>query len=140
MPAILRRRAHQAPTADRIGGTAGWRPFGVGAQPNEQIGAFDGSLLNQFPAKWDEPQLWGGVIGLNSHWQVPTVSVLPYWVQTQRPTNLPSAQRDASRYTGGIGPLTARRFRANVTAAQVRQSGAQAMAWASDLNLQTASD
>lgn len=116
-------------------GTAGWLP-GYGApHPSQQIGRFAGTMLNQFPAAPRGVQLHSGREWGNSNWYYPSVAPLPNGSvqQTQRPTNLPGGQREGSRYTGAVGPISVKLYRAAVAAAQVRQTGLSASPWADGL-------
>lgn len=118
-----------------IAGVTGWAPLPGTQNPSQQIGAFAGQRLNQWPANVPGVQLHSGHEGNNAHWYTPTLTAIPNGSlqQTQRPNNLPGGQRDAVRYTGPIGPLSARRNAVLVAAAQVRQSGLAALGWAHDL-------
>lgn len=134
--AILHRRKQSNTSTAGIGGTAGWRPLSWGQAPWEQIGAYDGSPLNQYPAHYDQPQLRQGVEGLRSNWQVPTVLPVLSWQQTQNVANVPGAQRYGAPAGAPVGPLSAKAMRARVASAQVRQSGMASMSWAQGLSAQ----
>lgn len=118
------------PSARGIGGEAGWRAFGSGQHPSAQTGAFDGTLLNQLPANIPGVQLWNGVAGMTQGWYFPSRSVVPSFQQTQQMVNLAGAQRRGSMFTGPIGPVSARLYRARVTAAAVPQTSLLSQPWA----------
>lgn len=124
-----------APSAAGIGGTAGWAPFAGYVPPEHQTGQYAGRLLNQFPANLPGAQLHSGREWGNSGWYYPAVRALPNGSQqqTQQHAYLPGAQRYGSLFQGPIGPLDAQRNAALVVAAQVRQSGQSALAWAAAL-------
>lgn len=123
------------------GTQAGWAPFGYGQHPSDQIGAYAGQLLNQYPANIPGVQLSNGrqASGVGAHWYYPALTAIPNGSlqQTQRPNNVTGGQRYGSRFTGPIGPVNAKRAAAALSAAQVRQSGLAAMQWAQGLNLGT---
>jgi hypothetical protein len=128
----------EPPDASHIGGTAGWAPGPGTPSPQQQIGAFAGRLLTQFPALITEVQKHSCVEFMQSGWNYPmarpSAGDLGNLTQTQRPANLPGAQRRASQFQDPIGPISARGAYARVVADQVRQSGAAAMSWANALN------
>ena len=72
--------------------------------------------------------------GPGQYYFTPTQSTLPTFEQTQRPTNVAGAQLWGSQYSGPVGPISARKLFARVTQAQVTQSGASALSWASQLS------
>jgi hypothetical protein len=115
--------------------TDGWAPFGHGQHPSDQIGAYDGGPLNQWPAYIPGVQLNNGVQYLRSGWYTPTRSVIPnaQTYATVAQANLPGAQRVGSRYTGPIGPITARLFKQQVTAESIRGTAMQAQPWAAGM-------
>ena len=117
------------------GYAAGWKAAGHGQHPSDQIGAFDGQMLTQYPTNIPGVQLKGGTEGMRSNWYYPSMTSIPLGSiqQTTRPNNITSGQRWGSQYSGPIGPATAQAMRANVTTAQVRQSGLAAMYWAQGL-------
>lgn len=119
-------------------GVTGWKPLNPAASVNAQIGAYAGTMLTQTPGMLPGLQLKCGVEGLRSRWYYPPAggSGLPLGsVQlTQRGANVTPAQLSGQRFTGLIGPLSARAAMARVTAAQVRQSGTQMMDWARSLS------
>jgi hypothetical protein len=133
--AILQRgkRGNPDPTAAEYGPVHGWRPFGGGQHPSQQIGVYGDAYLNQFPAYYNQPQLHQGVEFLSSAWYTPTVSTLPTFDQTQQPTNIAGGQRFGAPAGAPLGPLTAKGWRSRVTQAQVAQSGASALSWAANL-------
>jgi hypothetical protein len=110
-----------------------WKPFPTLGPAPLQIGVYGDSLLNTFPAYYNQPQLHQGVEGLQSDWYTPTVSTLPTFMQTQRPNNVQGGQRWAGKPGGPLGPLSSRKLSARVAAAQVRQSGLSATEWAQGL-------
>lgn len=138
------RRALQSPrplvtefSSANIGGAAGWRAFGHGQAASEQIGAFDGSPLNQFPVNLPGVQRYCGVEGLQSGWYYPTVTVVPAGASTVQQvqrgsgtSRLAGAQRRGQTFTGPIGPITAKVFRKRVLAASVDQSALSVESWA----------
>lgn len=119
-------------SSDHIGGTAGWAPFGHGQHPSDQIGAYAGSPLNQFPANVPGVQLHEGVEFLSSAWYYPSISAIPNGsIQvSQHEANLPGAQRYGSQYSGAVGPTNVRLFRRRVAAASVQQTALLAQPWA----------
>lgn len=123
----------------REGYVTGWKamPGAEFATPNNQTGAFAGQLLNQYPAYLPGVQLRQGREYGNSAWYTPTQSYVPNGTiqLTQQHGQVPGGQRSGSRYQGGIGPVTARGYKANVTKAQAAQSGLEQLAFASNLNL-----
>lgn len=137
--AVIAHRKAQVPayTDESAGGsghvprTNGWAPFGQGQSPVQQIGAYDGPPANQYPALIPGVQRHQGVEFLNSRYYVPSRSAVPIFQQTQQHVNLPGPQLDASRYTGAIGPVTARLFRRNVTSQSIQQSALRAEPWMS---------
>lgn len=136
---MTRARLTRAPTPPSIpsqagiAGEAGWRAFGNGQHPSQQIGAYAGLPLNQFPALIPGVQLHGGREGNNPGWYYPSRSVVPQYQQTQQFANLPGGQRRGSTFTGPIGPITARLFRARVAAAAVPQTSLFTQPWAQQL-------
>lgn len=127
-----------AGSAGHVNGTAGWRPMPGSQNPSQQIGAFDGSLLNQYPAYIPGVQLHSGREWGNPNWYTPTALALPpgstNLQTTTSPNNIMGGQRYGSQFSGPIGPLSARKNQANVVAAQVRQSGLSALQWAQGLS------
>lgn len=122
-----------------IGGTAGWRPMpgqAPGYHADQQIGAYAGSMLNQFPALLPGMQLLNGREGGYSGYYTPTAFPVTNGglSQTQNPSNVPGGQRWGQAYGGPLGPISVAQLRANVTAQQVRQSGLAAMSWAKGLS------
>lgn len=122
--------------------TAGWQAAPVVA-PWQQIGAFNGRMLNQFPARLEGVQLHSGREWGNSAYYTPYAQ--PGAVgnggltQTTRPNNIASAQRYGSIFQGPIGPLSATKMQADVVAAQIRQSGVSMLGWAKGLTAAQAS-
>jgi hypothetical protein len=125
------------PTPGGRYGPTGWLPMPTQGPAPLQIGVYGDRLFNQFPARIDGVQLFQGVEGLNSTWQTPSTSARPNFQQTTYPENVPGGQRFGQTYTGGLGPISSRQMQARVVAAQVRQSGLQAMQWAQSLNGQS---
>lgn len=125
------------PANAHVNGTAGWAPMPGAQHPSQQIGVYAGSLLNQYPAYIPGVQLHQGVESLMPRWYTPTAFALPpgstNLQTTQRPNNVMGGQRYGSQFSGPIGPISARKNQANVVAAQVRQSGMQALQWAQGL-------
>lgn len=125
------------PSAAGIGGTAGWAPLPGYVSTQAQIGAFNGRLLNRYPANLPGVQLHSGREWLQggSGWYYPSTTPLPNGSiqQTRQYTNLPGAQRYGSLFSGPIGPITAQQNAALVTVAQIRQSGASALQFARNL-------
>jgi hypothetical protein len=123
-----------------IQGTAGWRAM-PGSQyyaPAQQIGAFNGSLLNQYPAYIPGVQLHSGREWGNPNWYTPTAYALPAGSTnlqtTTRPANVAGGQRRGLTFSGPIGPLSVKAMQANLRAAQVRQSGLAMTQWAQGLS------
>lgn len=127
----------QVPTGPH-GVTAGWAPGYGTPHAQQQIGRFAGTMLSQYPARIDGVQLHSGREWGCSSWYYPTVRpvVNGSVQQTQQPAALPGAQRYGSRVQSAFGPISVRQMNANVAAAQVRQSGLQAMQWAQGLSNQ----
>lgn len=131
-----RRKSYPALGADVAPsgwGDVSWRPLPTLGPAPLQIGVYGQQLLNQFPARYEGLQLDCGVNGLRSGYFTPTVSVVPTFQQTAHPVNVPGGQRAGQTHTGPLGPLSARKLQQAVVAAQVRQSGLQAMQWAQGL-------
>lgn len=105
-----------------------WRGIPIPSRPQQQ-GLWGEAILNQTVARYDGIQLENGVSALDPRWTVPGPNDVPIWLRTQRPVNLPGAQRVGSTAPYGQGPMTVRKMRRNVTAAQIRQSGLAAQAW-----------
>lgn len=116
--------------------TAGWRGMPGTQNPSQQIGVYDGQMLTQYPANLPGPQLLNGRVGNNPGWNFPLLAPAPLGNNqlTTQGTADPGSQRYGSMYGGPIGPISARKYAARVTAAQVRQSGLQAMQWARGLS------
>lgn len=129
--ATFRRRGGDPVPAEY--GVDRWRPYPTAAGDWNQIGV-GAPWLSQFPARWDQPQLHQGVEGLRSGYLTPSRSVVPTFQQTQQGANRPGPQRAGQTYTGPVGPISANQLMSRVTAAQVRQSGLQALSWASQLS------
>ncbi len=124
------------PQNPRVDGQAGWAAIAATLAPWQQIGAFAGNLLNQYPASVPGVQLHSGREWGCANYYYPQINYLPNGSvqETQAPSNIAGAQRYGSQYSGGIGPVNAKRNAAAVTAAQIRQSGLQAMNWARGLS------
>lgn len=120
------------------GYTAGWKPLPGSQGPWQQIGAFDGQMLSQYPARVDGAQLHSGREWGCSNWYYPSISAIPNGnlQQTTRPNNVNGGQRYGSLVGAPLGPISAKKNAARLTAAQVRQSGLQAMQWAQGLSSQ----
>lgn len=116
--------------------TAGWKPGPGIPNPQQQIGAYDGGMLNQFPAYLPGPQLHSVREFGNSGWYYPSLTPLPNGnlTQTTTPNNVPGAQRYGSLFSGPIGPISAKKNAARLAAQQVRQSGLAATTWGLTLN------
>lgn len=131
--------APRHPGGPQWGTEAGWAPFGQGQAREQQIGAYAGQMLNQYPAMISGVQLDNGLSdsGVGSRWYYPALTAIPNGSlqQTQRPNNVIGSQRYGSIYSGPLGPVNAKAATAAVAAAQVRQSGLAAMGWARGLNL-----
>lgn len=123
-----------APPPAATGYTTGYRPFPVWSAA-DQIGAFAGTQLTQRAGNVLEVQQRQGVEGLSSAWGVPAqlTSSTGYLI-TLRAGNPAEVQRIVGGTNGGVGPITARTMRANVTAQAVRQSGLAAVQWAQALS------
>jgi hypothetical protein len=104
---------------------APWEAFGGGGS-----GMRVNVPLSQVPARWEDVQLHNGVDGLKSAWYfppspgewAPAVQV-PAIQQTQRPVNVPGAQRFGQKYGGQLGLVANQQMRLAVLRAQIRQSG-----------------
>lgn len=116
--------------------TAGWLPGYGSPAPQQQIGRFDGSMLNQYPAYLPGVQRHSVREFGDSRWFYPMAvrSPLGNLSQTVNYSNLPGAQRHGSAFGGLLGPINSRRVTGAVLAQQLRQSGLQAMGWAAGLN------
>jgi hypothetical protein len=113
---------------------AGWAGMGV-LHPSDQIGRFAGTQLTQVGGYVTEVQRWQGVEGTSSAWIVPPQVNAGYgWQLSMHTGNAAEAQRLLDGNNGGLGPITARAMRANVTAQQIRQSGLAAVQWAQALS------
>jgi hypothetical protein len=135
--AILQRgKKGSDPVAAEYAPVPGYRPLPGVAAPWQQKGLYGDQYLSQFPAYYNQPQLHSGTDWLapGMYFYTPTVSVLPTFEQSQRPANIAGAQRFASGLQSPLGPLSARALFARVTQAQVSQSGASALSWASQLS------
>jgi hypothetical protein len=135
--AIMQRgKKGSDPVAAEYAPVPGYRSFDGTPAPWQQIGRYGDQYLSQFPAYYNQPQLHSGSEWLapGMYYFTPTVSVIPTFEQTQRPVNMPGGQRVGSGYSGPIGPLSVRGLLARVTQAQVKQSGAGALSWASQLS------
>lgn len=121
----------------RTGYVTGWKSMPGFQNPSQQIGMFDGQLLNQYPAMLPGVQLHQGREFGNPFWYTPTQTYVPNGtVQlTQKKGQVPGASRNGSTYQGPIGPVSARTYKAAVTQAQAAQSGLANLAFASNLNL-----
>lgn len=125
-----------APTPTGPNGlTAGWKPMPGFQNPSQQIGLFDGQMLNQYPARVDGVQLHSGREWGSSHWYYPSLTALPNGnlTQTTHPNNITGGQRYGSIYNGQPGPLSVKANAAQLAAQQIRQSGLSAMQWAQNL-------
>ena len=133
--AILQRgKKGSDPVAAEYGPVAGWRPLPSGAAPWSQIGVYGDSLLNQFPAYYNQPQLHSGTEWLQSGWYTPSESVLPNFMQTQQPANVAGGQRVGAVPGAPVGPISSRAYASRVLQAQIKQSGASALSWAANLS------
>lgn len=115
---------------------AGWAPFGHGQSPVQQIGAYAGRMLNQYPAIIQGTQRHSVREFGNSRWFYPVARPTPLGnlSQTQQNAMVPGSQRYGSRFSGLLGPINSRQVTGAVVAQQIRQSGLQAMNWAAGLN------
>lgn len=127
-------RTAALPTGPGPGLTAGYRGSGV-ISADEQIGMFAGGPLTMVAGYVDEVQKRQGVESLSAGWFLPAqlTSSTGYAI-TMRAGNAAEVQRIVGGNNGGIGPITARQMRAQVTAAQIRQSGLAAIQWAQQLS------
>lgn len=125
------------PAPGQAGGLVrGWRGMGV-IPASDQVGAYTGTAVTMRGGNVAEVQRRQGVEGLSASWYVPPQLATP----TGALNNMVNAglignQRLTGGTSGGVGPITARKMRANVTAAQVRQSGLSAVQWAQSLSPQ----
>lgn len=116
------------------GYTAGWAGLGVIAA-HEQIGRFDGTQLTMVGGYVTELQRFQGVEATSSAWIVPPQINAAYGRQLTMHTGSASeVQRMRDGSNGGLGPISARQMRTNVTAQQIRQSGLAAVQWAQTLS------
>lgn len=120
-------------------GRSGWAPRPAGQHPSDQNGYYGDAILSTYPARWEGAQLFSGVGALFPGWSVavglaPGGPPFPLW-QTQRPTNVPGAQRWGGNAgpLAPAGPIASRQMRQSVLQAQIRQSGTGIMSWAQQL-------
>lgn len=115
----------------------GWRPVAWGSIPipsrPQQQGLWGEAILSQVPARVDGIQRENGVSALWPFWTVPGPNDVPIWLRTQRPTNLPGAQRVGGAAPYGQGPIAVRAMKRNVVQAQIAQSGLSAQSWATQI-------
>lgn len=134
---VSTQHVNPAPGGSRAniqGTVTGWRPMPGSQNPSQQIGAFDGQLLNQYPALVPGVQLHCGREWGNSRWYYPVVGgAESNDTQTPRPQMISGGQRFGSIYSGPIGPIAAQQLKQNVAYQQVRQSGMAALDWAAAL-------
>lgn len=135
-PAARARIAYTepAPTARPSLGVTGWRPGPGTPHPSQQIGAYAGTLLTQYPAMPREVQRHQGVEYLHAGWYYPTSvgPVLPTQ-RTIRPNNTNSGQRYGMRFTGALGPVNAQVMSGAVVDAQARQTTLAISPWMAPL-------
>lgn len=134
-------RAAGVMPAPAAGLVRGWAPAYGGSAPNEQIGAYSGTAVTQRAGYILEVQKVQGVesVGTGTGWlQPPTQIDGQGGLTSLQGANTPGAQLQSSgsAVAGGLGPITARRMRAAVAAAQIRQSGLAAYQWAQTLSPQ----
>lgn len=101
---------------------------GVGGAPVSMRGGFAAGLQRRsgtesMSAGWYYPPTTGAAAALGN----------PYAASQQR-SGTPGAQRIGGAPNGSYGPITARAMRANITRAQITQSGLAAVQWARSLN------
>lgn len=148
---LFRRRPRQLPAREPVavavapvltgpepagprGYTAGWAGMGV-LHPSDQTGRYAGTQLTQVGGYVTELQRWQGVEGTSPGWIVPPqIGAALGYSLTLHTGNAAEAQRLRDGNNGAVGPITARMMRANVTAAQIRQSGLAAVQWAQSLS------
>lgn len=130
--ALKSHRPAAAPAGAQVGGVTGWRGIPTPSQ-TQQIGAFAGTVLTQFPVNLPGVQLNCGVNSMSAGWYTPSRSQLPSFMQSQQRGFSAGPQRGGQTYAGGLGPLTVAQMNNNVAAAQVRQSGLAAFSWARGL-------
>lgn len=161
---LFRRRARPLPAGAQVGGVAvapirtaqagahapgglvqGWAPGGAYLLPPQYMGGYSGSPVTQRAAYSPGVQLLCGTEGLSSSWMAPPSPTghSPLtgpgrlgnaWAGTQHLGDTAGTQRIVGSPQGGIGPITARTMRANITRAQVLQSGLAAVQWAQSLS------
>lgn len=127
------------PATPHPGGGVGHANAGAAAgvmTPHQYNSGYAGSpLLTQRPGRVDEIQLWQGVEGMSSFLYTPPRMLDPVGYSiSQQSAYLPDVQRTQGGNRGGLGPITARKMRQNVTAQQMRQSGLSALQWAAGLS------
>lgn len=126
---------HTAPLPTGPDGfTRGYRGLGV-LSPDDQIGGWSGGPLTMVAGYTDEVQKRQGVESVDTGWYLPAAltSSTGYAI-TMHTGNAAGVQRIIGGSNGQIGPITARQMRAQVTAAQIRQSGLAAVQWAQSLS------
>lgn len=122
----------------------GWAPGGNLTAP-QYMGTYSGAPVSQRGGYSAGVQLLCGTEGLSSSWQVPAYAGGPSpltgpgqlgnsWAGSQVIGNTAGTQRVVGAPSGGIGPITARTMRAQVTRAQILQSGLSAVQWAQSLS------
>lgn len=137
---IRTARTAGAPTGPQAGTVQGWAGLAVLA-PHSYSGAYSGSPVSMRGGMVPGLQRQCGVEGLASGWYVPP-SAAPAavlgnaWAGSMYVGNAASggAQRVGGAPSGGMGPITVRTMRANVTRAQIQQSGMAAVQWARALS------
>jgi hypothetical protein len=117
-------------------GIRGWAGLGYVA-PSAYAGAYSGDALTQRGSSSPGVQMRNGMEGLSSGWYTPPTTqpaMAPYpWLATQRGSSAPGPQRTQGAPSGGMGPITARAMRGQITRAQVLQSGLSVTQWARQL-------
>lgn len=130
MLGLRRRDRHGPPPA--AWGPAVWRPFPTRGFETLQKGAWGDRYLNQFPAYYNQPQLFTGVEAFNSRYAAPYIRLNE--LRNQLGANTPGGQRWGNTFTGPVGPLSVAQYSQWVTHAQVQQSGLSAYTWAQALS------
>lgn len=114
--------------------TAGWQGNGY-LHPSQYMGVFAGGQLTMLGGATIEAQKRQGVESTSTAWYLPSnVTASLGYAMTMRVGNPMEMQKLLDGNNGGLGPISAKQMRANVTAAQIRQSGLAAVQWAQSLS------
>lgn len=141
-------RTAQAGAHAAAGQVQGWAPGGY-ITPHQYMGTYSGTPVTQRAAYSAGVQRLCGTEGLSSSWMVPAYAAGPSpltgpggratalgnsWAGSQVLGNTAGTQRIVGSPSGGLGPITARTMRSQITRAQILQSGLSAVQWAQSLS------